>query len=393
MNITYYTICTRHPEFLDEYHKSHLEPTYEDFKMILRNCQDQDILNKISRLYGIKESYIVANHVEKNVDLTLTQTIMEFCLKYEQDLLHKIITSSTSYPIIGSYDELDIKRYIEKYPNDKLLVHTLEDCNSDEIMYYLVTNNLCKNVSIKDLKGKNNIANTLTYILINSVKHNIGVNVNDVIECIEYCGYDYMYKLLDTSNFNFFICPCKEKVLTRGIVSDQDIIRQYFKLDGYNVDYLTAIKNKNLGGLTIKLRRKYDMELLKKAHEFGITGIVMLVHYDDEVIGKGTPCYIHVLLDLMDKLPSHLFNVYLVRIRYIDNIVRVLDRYNYYLATGTDFSNVYHDGIMDYYVRYPKGVVDYIKNTEQDIILAMNIANGPRELHYLLKNKYDKLIN
>lgn len=387
--MNYYTICTRYPEFLDEYHKSQLEPTYQDFRLVFRNCSDQDILNKMSRMYGMNISYNVANHIENNGNLTITESVMEFCLKYEQELLHNIITTSDSYPIIASYDDNDIKKYITKYPNDKLFVYSLEDCNTDEVMHYLVTHDLCKNVNVRDLRGKRNIQNTLLYIITKLKNY----NVNDVIECIEECGYGYMYKLLDTSKFNFFTCTCKEKVLKRGIVSDQDIIKQYFKLDSYNVDYLNAIKNKNLGGLTIKLRRKYDMELLKKAHEFGITGIVMLVHYDDEVIGKGTPCSVHILLDLMDKLPSYLFNVYLVRVRYIDNIVRVLDRYNYYLANGVDFSNVYHDGIMDYYVRHPKGVVDYIKNVEQDIILALNIINGPRELHYLLKDKYHKLLH
>lgn len=386
MTLTYYDICTRFPQYIDQYHISQLEPSYLDLRMVLRNCSNE-VISNCNRVYGSRISYIVANHIEKGEPLELTRSVAEFCLQYEQDILHNLILNM-SCPIIDSYNENDVKRYISKYPNDKLMFGTLEHCNDDRIMFHIITNNMCNNIFIKSLVGKNNIEHTLTYIIL----HNTTYNVNDAVECIEYCGYYHLYKLLDLSRFNFFLCSCKEKVLTRGIVNDIDILKVYFKLDIYNEDYLRVIKNKNMGGLILKLRRKYDMELLRKAHEYGITGIVMTVHYDDEVIGKGTPCYIHILLDLMDKLPPHLFNVNLVRVRYIDNIIRVLDRYNYYLSNNVDFGNVYHEGIMDYYVRYPKGVVDYIKSVKQDIVLALDIINGPQELHYLLDDKYSMLL-
>lgn len=387
MSLRYYNICTRHPEFIDEFHRTHMEPEYMDFRMILSKCND-DIINRCEAQYSSKVSYNVAKHIEKNGPLTLSVCVMNFCLKHEHELLHRIVSTNEEYPLIDSYEESDLRKYLNTYPNDKIIINTLEECYSDDMLFYIITNNLCKYVTIRDLFNKKDIENTLTYLIVKGT-----YNVNDIIECIEYCGYHHLYKILDTSKFNFCTCTCKENVLERGIVSDYDIIKEYFKLKTYNDKYLKAIKNKNMGGLILKLRNKYDMTLLKYAHEFGITGIVMTIHYDDEVVGKGTPCPMHILLNLMEELPSHLFNVSLVRVRYIDNLVRVLDRYNYYKSGNVDFSNVYHDGIMDYYARYPKGVIDYIKSVDQDLVLALNIVNGPKELHHLLSDKYISMLN
>lgn len=388
MIMTYYEICTRHPEYMEEYHTSNLEPTYNDFRNILRNCQDE-LIACVSRKYSHLTTYIVSNHIEKGESLPSTSHIAEFCLKYEHEVLHNLIQDNPC-PIIGSYNENDLITYIKKYPDDNIRCSTLEYCNMDSLIHHLITTGKCTMVNVNNLIGKKNIEQSLLYLILNTT-----YNVNDMIECIELGEYEnptYMYNLIDTSKFNFNTCKCKEYVLTRPFVKDTDIIRHYFHLNEYDERYLLAIKNKNIGGITIKLRHKFGITLLKKAYEFGITGILMSVHYDDEVVGKGAPCPMHIFLNLMDELPSSLFYVDLVRVKYIDNLIRVLNSYQYHSSNGCKLDNVYHVGIMEYYSRYPNGVIEFIKQVKQDITLALDIINGPRELHHLLDDKYSSLL-
>lgn len=380
--LSYYELCTRHPEFIGEYDNSGLEPKYEDFTNLLKNTNID-----LGRTYGKLTSYKVASHIVRGEPLELTSNVVEFCLKYEKEVLHNTIGDSMI--VVHGYEERDLMHYIEMYPNDEIYCETLEHMYSDKNLHYILINDRCKNVNVRDLFDKKDIEGSLIYLILNTE-----YNANDMIECIMIGGYNNLLGMVDVTKFNFYTCTCKDRALELGIVGDHDIVREYFRLD--NLDrcnlYLRAIKNKNLGNIIINLRRRMDVVLLKRAHEFGIMGIVMKIHYDDEVVGKGTPCPVHILLDLMDELPSHLFEVNIVRVLYLDNLLRVLNTYKYITTNSLVFNDIYHEGIMDYYGRYTKGIIEYIKNTNQDIVLALAIINGPEALHHLLDVKYSSLL-
>jgi hypothetical protein len=359
-----------------------LEPSYEELYNVVRDC-DESIVSKTLSRYGNMVELAIVLHVLRSNRLNLTSSVGQYCIENDtMDLLHENIGEQEI--TLTSCHEDKYMEYISKYPNDKVFLNNLASLHKDENIFKIITENRVKDINMSNLVGKEGINMSLIYIVVNGLYS----TVNSVIECE--LDSD-IYKLLDMSKFNLFTCSNKSKVLVAnmkfGFLRDTDIVRQYFMNDKYNELYLRSIGDKSIN-VTIQLKKKGDIELLNRAVEYGLTGVKMRVHYDDEVVGKGTPCFMHILLDLMK--PSDLYIVDIVRPSYIDNIVRVL---NSYVWNSSKPITIYHEGIMDYYYRYPKGVVDYIKQCKQDLVLAMEIINGPPELIYLLDDQYKCLVN
>jgi len=338
--MSYYSVCVKSPDLIDEFHKSDLVPSLVDYINVIENC-NKDIISRMLERYSDSPDLKIAVNMTYGIPLVVTNDVALLNIQYGMlDSLHEYIRENI---VLKSYPGPNFLEYTKKYPDDNIKIRNSASCEDDQVILSLLSSDRIKEFDLKDLADMTNVPLTVGYVF-----ENMSYDVHDMIECMENNNMQYLYPKLDMTRFKFRRCLSKNKVLESNIkykfIDDSDIMREYFEQSEYKDLYLRSIQDKNIC-VRLKLRRKYDIELLRKCIDFGITNVTLVVHYDDEVVGKGTPCPMFKLLSLMDDIPSKHFIVNIVRPKYIDNLVRVLDRYQYEIIA--DNIAIYHGGIME----------------------------------------------